>query len=119
MDNAKAHEGKEFGWAVLDESKDTKEEDIKEIIIARIRQRGMFIVNGKLCNEGTPDEQYNPLFITTSPAKSDWINEWFSLEKFIDEISSKIYSDKTYFSKVFDNKFVTNKFNISQYSQCR
>ena len=107
MDNAKAHEGKEFGWAVLDESKDTKEEDIKEIIIARIRQRGMFIVNGKLCNEGTPDEQYNPLFITTSPAKSDWINEWFSLEKFIDEISSKIYSDKTYFSKVFDNKFVT------------
>lgn len=107
MDNAKAHEGKEFAWAVLDESKDTKEEDIKEIIIARIRQKGMYIVNGDLIAEGTPEQQYNPLFITTSPAKSDWINEWFDLEKYIDEISAKIYSDKTYFKKEFDNKFVT------------
>jgi len=28
MDNAKAHEGKEFGWAVLDETKDTEETDV-------------------------------------------------------------------------------------------
>ena len=107
LDNASAHEGKEFGWAVLDETKDTDESDIKEIIIARIRQKGMYIVNGKLSTEGKPEEQYNPLFVVTSPAKVDWINEWFELEKYIDEISSKIYSGKTYFEKEFGNKFVT------------
>ena len=74
LDNASAHEGKEFGWAVLDETKDTDESDVKEIIIARIRQKGMFVVNGKLSNEGKQDEQYNPLFVVTSPAKVEWIN---------------------------------------------
>jgi len=107
LDNASAHEGKEFGWAVLDETKDTDESDVKEIIIARIRQKGMYIVNGELSNNGTQDQQYNPLFVVTSPAKVDWINEWFSLDKYIDEISAKIYSGETYFEKEFENKFVT------------
>jgi hypothetical protein len=106
LDNAKAHEGKEFGWAVLDETKDTEETDVKEIIIARIRQKGMYIVDGELSNEGTQDQQYNPLFISTSPAKVDWINEWFSLEQYIDEISRLIYSDKTFFQRAFGDKFV-------------
>ncbi len=107
MDNAKAHEGKEFGWAVLDETKDTKEEDVKEIIIARIRQKGMFMVNGKLSNTGKPEEQYNPLFITTSPAKTDWINEWFSLDQYSQEITEHIYSRTDYFKKEIGNKFIT------------
>lgn len=107
LDNAKAHEGKEFGWAVLDETKDTDESDVKEIIIARIRQKGMYIVDGELSDTGTMDQQYNPLFITTSPAKVDWINDWFELDKYIDEISQKIYSGVTYFEKEFGNKFVT------------
>jgi len=106
MDNAKAHEGKEFGWAVLDETKDTDESDVKEIIIARIRQKGIFIINGELSDIGTQDQQYNPLFIATTPAKVDWINEWYELDKYIDEISAKIYSDKTYFHKEFGNKCV-------------
>jgi hypothetical protein len=106
MDNAVAHEGKEFGYAFLDETKDTDESDVKEIIIARIRQKGMYLVNGVLSNEGKPEEQYNPLFVTTSPAKTDWINEWFELEKHIDEISSKIYSDKTFYHHEFGNKTV-------------
>ena len=107
MDNAKAHEGKEFGWAVLDETKDTKEEDVKEIIIARIRQSGMFNVNGVITNKGNQEQQYNPLFITTSPAKTDWINEWFNLESHISEITAKIYSKTDYFEKEIGNKFVT------------
>lgn len=107
LDNSAPHSGKEFGWAVLDETKDTDESDVKEIIITRIRQKGMYIVNGELSDIGTEEQQYNPLFIGTSPAKVDWINEWFSLENYIDEISAKIYSDKTYFEKEFDNKFVT------------
>jgi hypothetical protein len=93
-----------MGWAVLDETKDTEETDVKEIIIARIRQKGMYIVNGELSDTGLPEQQYNPLFISTSPAKVDWINEWFELDKYIDEISAKIYSDKTFFEKEFTDK---------------
>jgi hypothetical protein len=37
LENAKSHEGKEFGWAILDETKDTREEDVKEIILMRLR----------------------------------------------------------------------------------
>jgi hypothetical protein len=107
LDNATAHEGKEFGWAVLDETKDTDESDVKEIIIARIRQKGMYIVDGELKDTGNQDQQYNPLYVVTSPAKVDWINEWFELEKYIDEISAKIYSGETFFEKEFGNKFVT------------
>lgn len=107
MDNAKAHEGKEFGWAVLDETKDTDECDVKEIIIARIRQTGMYLVDGEIQSKGTQDQQWNPLYISTSPAKVDWINDWFDLEKYIDEISARIYSGETYFEKEFNDKFVT------------
>lgn len=35
-------DGKEFGWALLDETKDTREKAVKEVIIARLRQLGMF-----------------------------------------------------------------------------
>ncbi len=106
LENSAAHSGKEFGWGALDETWDTREEDVKEIIIARIRQKGMYLVDGKLTNNGTAEQQYNPLFIVTSPAKVEWINQLFSLENYLDEISAKIYSEKTFFQKEFDNKFV-------------
>lgn len=106
LDNAVAHEGKEFGWACLDETKDTDEGDVKEIIIARIRQKGMYIVNGELSDTGTPEQQYNPLFIVTSPAKVDWINTWFSLENYLSEINATIYSGTTYFEKDINDKRV-------------
>lgn len=107
MDNAHAHEGKEIAYAFLDETKDTDEADVKEIIIGRLRQKGMYLVNGKLSRTGTQSQQYNPLFITTSPSKTQWLAEWFSLDKYIDEISAKIYSKETFFEKEFDNKFIT------------
>lgn len=107
LDNYFSHSGKEFGWAILDETKDSKEEGIKEVIITRLRQPGMFRVNGKICHIGNPDQQWNPLYCFTSPAKVDWINEWFQLEKYIDEISATIFSDKTFFYKVFEDKCVT------------
>jgi len=107
MDNAKAHEGKEFGWAVLDETKDTKEEDVKEIIIARIRQRGMYLVDGEIVDSGTPEQQYNPLFIATSPAKVEWLNDWFGLDDYIDDISAHIYAQDDFFQLERENKFIT------------
>jgi len=106
LDNYFAHSGKEFGWALLDETKDSKEEGIKEVIITRLRQPGMFVVNGKVSHIGRQDQQWNPLYCLTSPARVDWLNEMFELDKFIDEISAKIYSDKTFFHKEFNSKCV-------------
>ena len=104
MDRADVHSGKEIGWAMLDEVKDTDETDIKEYILTRLRQQGMFVKDGQLSDNGEP---FNPIYFFTSPAKEQWLNEWFSLEKYISEISSMIYSDKTYFYKLFDDKCVT------------
>jgi hypothetical protein len=104
LDNAVMHSGKEFGWAILDETKDSKEEDVKEIILSRLRQSGMYLVDGEVKSEGTINQQWNPMYISTSPAKTEWLTTWFDLEKYIDEISAKIYSDKTYFEKEFGDK---------------
>lgn len=106
LDNAKSHDGKEFGWAILDETKDTKEDDVKDVIMARLRQKGMYIKDGEITSDPT-GEPFNPIYISTSPAKVSWINEWFKLEDDIAEIQEKIYSDTTYFKKSFENKFVT------------
>jgi len=107
LERSESHEGKEMAWAVLDETKDTEESDVKEIIIARIRQKGMYIVNGLLSDKGSQEQQYNPLFIATSPAKVDWINSWFGLDNYIDEISKRIYAKDDYFSKQHEDKFIT------------
>jgi hypothetical protein len=106
LDNYMSHSGKEFGFALLDETKDTKEEALKEVIITRLRQPGIYIVNGQVSHTGIQSQQWNPLYCLTSPARVDWLNELFELEKYIDEISAKIYSDKTFFEKEFNNKKV-------------
>lgn len=103
MDNAKAHEGKEFGWAILDETKDTKEDDVKDIILARLRQKGIYAKDGQFTTEKT-DKPCCPLYISTSPAKVDWINNWFELDKNIQEIQDKIYDKDDYFVKRMPNK---------------
>ena len=87
LDNYMAHEGKEIGWAVLDETKDTKEEAIKEVILHRLRQPGIKI-------DGV---SVNPLYIGTTPAKVDWLNDWFRLDEMEDEIHSKIYDKDDFF----------------------
>jgi hypothetical protein len=90
LDNYMSHSGKEFGFALLDETKDTKEEALKEVIITRLRQPGIYIVNGQVSHTGIQSQQWNPLYCLTSPARVDWLNELFELEKYIDEISAKI-----------------------------
>lgn len=89
LDNAKAHDGKEFDYAILDETKDSKESDVKEIILARLR--GQVLEN-------------NPMYILTSPAKVQWINEWFGLDKHMEEINSKIFSKTDFFLKDITDK---------------
>jgi len=96
LDNYKAHEGKEFAWAILDETKDTKEEAVKEVILHRLRQIGLKMHG----------EDFNPLYIGTTPAKVSWLNEWFQLDKFEDEIAASIYDKYDYFHKEFSNKCI-------------
>ncbi len=118
LENYKAHDGKEFAWAILDETKDTKEEAVKEVIIGRLRESGTWVnKHGQLVSE--PDDPkkkvqfwsddpqpFNPLYIFTSPAKVQWINEWFGLDEFANDINQVIFSETTYFKKDIGNKRV-------------
>lgn len=107
LDNYKALDGMEIGWAMLDETKDTKEIAVKEVIVGRLRQPGMYVnAAGELVGELTP-EPFNPLYIFTSPAKVPWINEWFNLDKYQNEIKATIYYPPAYFRKSMGNKLVT------------
>lgn len=106
LDNAKAHDGKAFGWAILDETKDTREDDVKEVILTRLRQPGMYFdKNWQIANKG--DVAFNPLYILTSPAKVQWINEWFGLDDHRTEIESLIYAKDTFFSKEKSDKSIS------------
>ncbi len=89
LDNYKAHDGKEFAWSILDETKDTKVEAVMEVILGRLREQGM---------QNDRGEPWNPLFIFTSPAKVKWLNDWFDLNKYSEEITRLIYSSETYLS---------------------
>lgn len=107
LDNFMAIDGSEFGWAFLDETKDTKEEAVKEVITARLRQPGMWVHDVKIIDhkeEGATS--WNPLYVLTSPAKVRWINEWFRLDDKYDEISKKIFSETDYYSLVLDDLHV-------------
>lgn len=104
LDRYKALDGMEIGWAILDETKDTREEAVTEVITGRLRQEGMYVGDtGWILDEKMQPyksgEPFNPLYILTSPAKVAWLNNWFGLIDHEQEILSKIFSDTTYFSK--------------------
>jgi len=79
LDNYKAHDGKELGWALLDETKDTKEEALKEVIIGRLRENTV---------------PHNPLLIFTSPAKVPWVNRMFEIDDKHNEIAERLFSSE-------------------------
>lgn len=112
LENYKMLDGMEFGHADLDETKDTAEEAVREVITARLRQPGMWLLkNGEITDDETLAlaeglEGYNPLSIYTSPAKTDWLADWFELPKYFDEISEVIFDKDNYFRKRRGNKLV-------------
>jgi hypothetical protein len=122
LDNYKVIDGTEFAWAILDETKDTKEEAVREVITARMRQPGMWVNSrGQLCK--TPSigaSGFNPLYIFTSPAKTDWLAEWFDIPEFFEEINASIFSETDYFRKRKGDKLVVisstyhNQHNLSE-----
>jgi hypothetical protein len=126
LENYKVIDGTEFAIAYLDETKDTKEEAVKEVISTRLRQSGLwqdsggnvygqehydhFIKQGiwkygvrnderVLFNAETLEQirSWNPLYIFTSPAKVDWLNEWFELTDKYAEINARIFSRTDFF----------------------
>lgn len=108
LENYKAIDGIEVGWAILDETKDTREEAVKQVIVGRLRQKGMYVnAQGNLCTIEADNTPFNPLYIFTSPANVPWINDWFFLSEYEKEINELIFSETTYFKKAVSNKFVT------------
>lgn len=106
LENAKALDGIEIGYAILDETKDTREEAVKEVILGRLRQHGIFVdENNNLTNIPT-SQPFNPLYIFTSPAKVPWINDWFYLNDYEPLIREKVFSETTYFKNSIENKFI-------------
>lgn len=114
LDNYKALDGRTIGWALLDETKDTREEAVKTVIISRLRQLGICQSKSNKANTfgfvssddpdaGTPA---NPLFIFTAPAKEQWLTDFFNLSNHQKEIESKIFSETEFFQKEFGNKKV-------------
>ena len=107
LDNYKALDGQEVTWAWLDETKDTKEEAVKEVITGRLRKPAMWIDDKGTLNGSGRGVSWNPLFISTSPAKVQWINEWFELDKFEQDIKRKIFKKNDFFCQDVGNKRVT------------
>jgi len=107
LDNYKAIDGTQFTWAILDETKDTKEEAVKEVVTGRLREQGLWVKDGFIYDkEVDGSEAWNPLYILTSPAKVYWINEWFELSDKYEEISKRIFSKTDYFSLETKDKHV-------------
>lgn len=112
LDNYKMIDGMEFAHADLDETKDSKEEAIQEVISPRLRQKGMWIdKHGNIIGDEELAilqglEGYNPLSIYTSPAKTDWLSDMFNLPLYYDEITSCIFDAGCYFRKRTEDKLI-------------
>lgn len=127
LDNYKAHEGKEFCYAHLDETKDTREEAVTTVILARLSQQGLYIDGGEKEILYIPDykrryeeiqarglKSFNPCWIHTSPAigQVDWLVSMFQLSDLEEEIRMTITNmlpngKPDFFYKEIDNKSIT------------
>lgn len=106
LDNYKVIDGTEIGWACLDETKDTKEGAVKEVINGRLRQSGMYIDSKGNLTDKVTEQSHNPLAIFTSPAKVLWLNEWFGMPDYYEDIIKHIYSETDYFNLETDRQKV-------------
>ncbi|AVR47245.1 hypothetical protein C7S20_19415 [Christiangramia fulva] len=102
LENYIAHDGKDIGWAELDETKDTREEALKAVIFARLSQPGLLYHKETLEiayveDVEDPDEyvNYNPCCINTSPAIGvvKWLTDMFDLEEVAEDILKALTSN--------------------------
>ena len=116
LDNYMVHDGKTMGWAELDETKDTKEQAVKHVILARLSQPGLYYNEftkqvAYMEEDPGPDTDfipYNPCVINTSPSEGvvDWLIEMFGLTEMEEEIDRTIFDRKKYFFKEGEIKTV-------------
>lgn len=111
LDNYKAHDGKEFAWAHLDETKDTVKQAITDVLLGRLRQVGMWItpdgdvIWAPLISNEVAERQglkaWNPLYIHTSPAEGsvEWLIELLGIAPYEKEIRDRITKKDDYFFK--------------------
>ena len=115
LDNWKAIDGRTISWALLDETKDTPEAAVKEVIISRLRKIGLCRVRDDVSFEKAPfrfchesnayaGDPVNPLMIFTAPSKEQWLTEYFHLQDHEEEIESSIYAPDNYFVKDVENR---------------
>jgi hypothetical protein len=100
LENYTAIDGIEIAVAHLDETKDTREEAVKEVIIGRLRQQAIWTHKEKGGLYDYPIDGgvgFNPLYVYTSPAKSPWLADFFGLTGKLDDVERVIYSAETFF----------------------
>lgn len=114
LENYKAHDGKEFAWAHLDETKDTRKEALTTVILGRLRQYGLWHTDSGWVYDPDLDEATaaaiswkasNPCYIHTSPAEGsvDWLLEMFNLNEYEKDIKATITDPNKYWKKI-DNE---------------
>lgn len=110
LERYKSIDGMEVGWAMMDETKDTKEEAFKETIIARLRHKGMYIdANGEMYDyepSNVAVNGFNPLDIFTSPGKVKWLNDLFYINDNLEDIHSRIFSKTDFYVGNFADRKV-------------
>ncbi len=119
LENYLAHDGKEFCWAHLDETKDTKEKAVKSVILGRLRQRGLWVdlkTGVPFWDESITDEQaeerrlraWNPLYVHTSPSDGqiDWLLDMFKLKDKEKEIRLTLMDDNKFYKYEDDYRTV-------------
>ena len=115
LDNYMAHDGKEIGWAELDETKDTKEEALKAVILARLSQPGLYYHNQTKDIVFLEDDQdntgytpFNPCCINTSPAVGvvKWLTDMFNLQDYEEDIFKRVTDKEDFFYKETGNKAI-------------
>lgn len=111
LDNYKVHDGKEFAWAHLDETKDTPKQAITDVLLGRLRQVGMWVTKSgnviwaPLISNELAERQglrsWNPLYIHTSPAEGsvEWLIDLLGLAPYEKEIRDTITKKTDYFFK--------------------
>lgn len=112
LENYKAHDGKEFSWAHLDETKDTRKEALSTVILARLRQVALWYdEEGNITESSKPlanHTAWNPCYIHTSPAEGgvDWIIEMFNLDEDEKEIRDRLFQPRHFYTKQTDHTAV-------------
>ena len=109
LDNYRAHDGKEFGWAHLDETKDSRKEALTHVIFARLRQTGIFYdaeteelayfpSKKEADKTGREWVSFQPCYIHTSPSYGcEWLVDMFNLGTYEQEISRTLADPYDFF----------------------